>query len=589
LGVTDVDGDGRLDLFTVNHSSPQSVLLNAGDGAFEEAFERMGLYQDAGFPGLASTERPPELTESGLYVYWAGPELILQTHDLNRDVAGSIVLDSSVEITGQNGAEVSVEQNVRSEHDQSSLVSFRLSGRGLLSLRPEIHALPMELDIEDLRPEQIFVGFPATSPQSERFVLFLKDRHGMVWFDYDSDGANDLFITRGGQSGLMRYKETPFWDEFFHHAHDGYEPAAAAELGFAKEGCPGRQAAAVDFDGDGLLDIYVACGRTDETHPNKLFRRVDQTSFEDVAPELGLDIGDDGSFVWLDVDVDGDMDLFWDGKTGLGLYRNEGGRFAREPLELRARNWTKHLSVADYDNDGDLDIFSSCTCGNLMFENDGGRLVRRDPAALGLPPESQTAGWVDFDNDGDMDLHAIPDGLFEQSQAHRFVATGLFRESRGRFDLRRTTFSVANWFDFDNNGSRDVAYVLEKTRATRRLADWIAAAKRVVGIETPQRIWDVLLLKNERTANNWLQVDLVGAKGNRNAIGARVEIEYGPVKQVQHVGSAEGSHFSQGHYRLYFGLGQAGKLDSLRVIWPDGSTSEVDAPDINRVLEISKE
>ncbi len=54
---------------------------------------------------------------------------------------------------------------------------------------------------------------------------------------------------------------------------------------------------------------------------------------------------------------------------------------------------------------------------------------------------------------------------------------------------------------------------------------------------------------------------------------------------LQHVGSAEGSHYSQGHYRLYFGLGPVESVD-LRVVWPSGESQEFHGVKADRLITI---
>jgi hypothetical protein len=83
------------------------------------------------------------------------------------------------------------------------------------------------------------------------------------------------------------------------------------------------------------------------------------------------------------------------------------------------------------------------------------------------------------------------------------------------------------------------------------------------------------LVASEAGGNHWLQVDLTGPAGNRQAIGARVYVSTGGATQMAPVGSAEGSHFGQGHYRLYFGLAAASRADEIRVVWPDGTTRQL--------------
>jgi hypothetical protein len=96
----------------------------------------------------------------------------------------------------------------------------------------------------------------------------------------------------------------------------------------------------------------------------------------------------------------------------------------------------------------------------------------------------------------------------------------------------------------------------------------------------------VTFLRNTRPANHWLQVELVGPPGNRPGIGAKVEVVTAGSRQVQQVGAAEGSHFSQGHYRLYFGLGQHASPKRVRILWPDGRAQELRDPAGDRLLTV---
>ena len=67
---------------------------------------------------------------------------------------------------------------------------------------------------------------------------------------------------------------------------------------------------------------------------------------------------------------------------------------------------------------------------------------------------------------------------------------------------------------------------------------------------------------------------LVGTKSNRAAIGARVTIRSGGVKQFSEVHSGA-SYLSQNDLRLHFGLGTASKMDSVEIRWPNGTTESL--------------
>ena len=56
--------------------------------------------------------------------------------------------------------------------------------------------------------------------------------------------------------------------------------------------------------------------------------------------------------------------------------------------------------------------------------------------------------------------------------------------------------------------------------------------------------------------------------------------------QVRQVGSAEGSLYSQGHYRMYFGLGQESNPKYVRVIWPDSRIDEIEHPKADQLLVV---
>jgi hypothetical protein len=61
----------------------------------------------------------------------------------------------------------------------------------------------------------------------------------------------------------------------------------------------------------------------------------------------------------------------------------------------------------------------------------------------------------------------------------------------------------------------------------------------------------------------------IGASSNRDAIGARVEIETGGQTQIGEVRSG-GSYLSHNDIRVHFGLGSAERVDRIRIRWPNG-------------------
>ena len=99
--------------------------------------------------------------------------------------------------------------------------------------------------------------------------------------------------------------------------------------------------------------------------------------------------------------------------------------------------------------------------------------------------------------------------------------------------------------------------------------------------------WDVFAWANERTDNHWLNIDVSGDDGNRQAIGAQVTVYTPNRMQTQEVGINDSSFFSQGHYRLYFGLGDSEQADRVTVRWTDGKTAELTNVAADQLLHVT--
>jgi hypothetical protein len=591
LGVADMNGDDRLDIFTSNHSAEQSFLLNSGTGSFTDVYNSWKMDQDPRFPGLAIFPAEPPAEPPGIYVNWVGPDVMVRSQRLDKQTppSGRIEVFTSVKIMQKKNVRVNVTETTISPLITHSVIAFTGGSDSHFSFRPYNHAHPFAFFFDEaIAPELIRVGKNRVAPAARDFEFMLRDRHGQVWADFNNDDRMDVFITRGGENGLLGELPMPFWDELLLKSPAGMEDVGVIK-GFSKEGCSGRQAGLVDFNGDNLLDIYVACGRGMDYQPNLLFQQTDNGHFENKAVDTGLDIGTVGSFVWLDVDNDGDLDLFWADIDGHFLYRNENGYFLPTPLESFNRNsFQRKLSVADYNNDGYLDVFSADSSGNLLYRNSGGTFAAVLPASIGLPDRSMTANWVDHDNNGRIDLHLLPQGLFVQQPQGRFSAASLLAVSGSGYSPFKPVNALATWFDADNNGTRDLLMATQWRTKNTTWAQWLVKTMKLDrSFGGMHYYWKSAFLNNQNTANHWLQVQLTGPPGNRQAVGARVTLQSETGRQVQQVGQSEGSHLSMGHYRLYFGLGANPQSLSVQVAWPDGRTTRTLDPPKDQLLKVA--
>jgi hypothetical protein len=554
LGVTDFDGDGDLDVFTTNHLSTQLLLANDGGGAFEDRLTEAGLNHTPAFPGWEDEPSEPRVDGPGLYLFRNGGLSVRLVGDAAA-ASGTLSFLAPVTITEAIGAQATVTQDT-STSPVRRVVSFSMNGDSMLRLRPESSALPVRVAIDGSQPlSEVFVGRRQVNPPGRQFTLYQRDRHGMGWADFNRDRHIDVLVTRGGVSGNIDRYRGAIQDELLLGNGSTFEDAIAG-TGITKGTCRGRAAGAVDYNRDGLLDAFVDCFGSSP----RLFRQRGNGTFKNVSSGMKRSRVKGNPFEWLDVDGSGPVELVSARRKHFVVYRRKGKRWERaQSLNGRHEANAQKLAVGDYDNDGDPDIYAAAKTGSALLVNHRGRFRVTGPKSVGLPSRAVTANWVDYDNDGQLDLHLVPGGLFRREPGGRFAHTGLAQPGPA-------VRALASWFDADADGARDVAL------AVRREGDgkWTSLS----------------LLRNEGAAAHWLEVELEGAPGNREAVGAVVSAATPGRKQTQWVGQSEGSHLSQGHYRVYFGLGAATSA-KLEVRWPDGRVQRLGAVDADRLVRVA--
>lgn len=180
----------------------------------------------------------------------------------------------------------------------------------------------------------------------------------------------------------------------------------------------------------------------------------------------------------------------------------------------------------------------------------------------------------DFDNDMDLDLYLVctgpvenlPNILLENQGGGRFVPTAGAGGAAGSLKGRGDAVVTA---DYDRDGFLDLFVTNGGDLAP--FSD-----------QGPYE-----LFRNKGNGNRWLEIDLQGARSNRDGIGAVVEIEAGGVRQVRTQGGGM-HHHAQNDKRLHFGLKDLGTVDAIKIRWPSGKQQVLRQVPAGQVLTVKE-
>jgi hypothetical protein len=561
LGVADYDQDGRQELFSTNHRFLGTFIESNLAGGWTNLMGSTGFSPTPEYPGFEDLLHAPTIDRPGLYIYATGsgesvdPEKNPTIHIVANDITGIPLLPESakgeltllspaVQVVRKDGAQVSVHKSP----GRRLVVDFSVAEQGDIALKV-VHAdlPPFSFQISQAPLlARTYIGANKVPATSSRFNLRLIDRHGIAWTDANRDGTVDAFVVRGGLGGGIVDYVGEVNDELLIANSKGNFSNKYQGSGLVKGACRSRLTTSVDYDGDGLLDLFSSCKHSTP----KLYRALPSGQFGSRSKALARVPSQGTYYRWIDLLGDRRPELIVAAKEQVTVLESSGVRRWRVAEQVHAFNGTKlvySITPGDFDRDGDSDLFVGANSGNTLLVNHDGNLHAVRPAAVGLPGHGSGASWVDFDNDGRLDLHSVPTGLYRQGHDGHFEQTGFVRN---RLD---SVWGIADWLDIDNDGYRDVA------TAVRRPGG---------GADV-----DARLDLNTRSGHRWLEVDLAGPPGNPQGVGARVRVKTGRRVQTGFVGEADGARFSHGHYRLYYGLNKSAIADRVTVKWSDGKTT----------------
>jgi len=294
-------------------------------------------------------------------------------------------------------------------------------------------------------------GKPFTLPHP-RFSDTSTNRHpGLAVVDLDGDGFDDLYImTRWGRNQLL------------HNRGDGTFEERAAEYGLDIDG-DSSSGIFADFDNDGDPDLFL--GRAFERsayYENQDGRFVERSS-ELVDKPLPYYAS---SISAVDYDGDGLLDIY------VSTYNAAGSTFDQYREHLSKADAIELERIAAKESRA---LLTEVGPPNILLHNEGNGhfSVVADPGALRSFRHTYQATWADFDGDGDPDVYLandfVPDVIVRNDGEGRFVdVTGELG-----FDSFGLGMGVT-WGDYDRDGRQDVyvsnMYSTAGSRITKQLS-----------------------------------------------------------------------------------------------------------------------
>ncbi|MBT8484899.1 MAG: CRTAC1 family protein [Phycisphaerales bacterium] len=443
---------------------------------------------------------------------------------------------------------------------------------------------------------------------------------GVAVGDYDADGDEDVYLTTFGPNRLYRNDGGVFRDVTTRAAVGGDPGSWSTSAGF------------FDADNDGDLDLFVAnyvqwtralnnqlaftLNGTDRAYgPPKqyagahcvLYRNEGDGTFTDTSEASGIRVTNPATgspmaktlgVTFVDLDGVNGLDVIVANDTVQNfVFRNRGdGTFEEIGAAsgiafdgMGSATGAMGIDAEDFGNNGRIGIgignFANESTSFYVQQDDAWQFADMAGAqGIGSPSRLRLSFGLfmfDADLDGRLDVLQANGHLEEEINAiqpsqHYRQAAQIFWNAGGDGRVRFETLPEALLGDL-----------------TRPIAGRGAAYADIDGdgdldVVLTQVGGAPLLLRNDQTrGHHWLRVRLRDRGGNPDAIGAVVEATVGSVTQRRRVMPTR-SYLSQVELPVTFGIGHATRVDHVRVRWPDGGVTAIDAVEADRLLEIER-
>ncbi len=536
VAVGDWNGDGLQDLFFTANMNDNALYINKGDMRFEDVTK------------LSGTSKP--------YKCWS---------------AGATMVD------------------INEDGKQDLYVSNMMHGQ------PE-----MRRNLLYVNQGNDKNGVPVFKEQAKEYGL-TPDTYSAqtVFFDYDNDGDLDAYIVVNvmDMQFANQYLSKPFRAESLTAdlmLRNDYDPKlghavftdVSKQAGIQKQGY-GHGVSVMDINKDGWLDVYVS---NDYLSNDNMFINNHNGTFRDIAEQcfkhqswsaMGNDVAD--------INNDGLLDMM---SMDMQPSYNE-----RKKSFVHAASYNHYLFTEQYD-------YGSQFVRNVLQLNRGMDLKTGDPCFSDIGMMANVAEtdwswcplWFDADNDGNRDLlvtNGFPKDITDQDFLAFRNEMSSITASKAELYRMMPEIKIPNYL-FKNNGNltfkddtKEAGMDVSTFSNGAIYADLDNDGDLDVVINNINDLAHVYRnnTNQQEKQPNYLRIELIGTQKNPYGIGAKVEVFADTLREYAEQNIVRG-YLSTSERFLHFGLGNKNKIDSVRVIWPDGRFETLKNTKVNQVLKI---
>jgi hypothetical protein len=537
VAVGDIDNDGLSDVFLTGNMVSSRLYLNKGGMRFED------ITQSA---GVATTR-------------WAGGVTMV---DINSDG----YLDIYVSVSGDERSPAKDRANLLFINNGNRTFTEAATQYGLADTSFATHAAFLDYDGD--RDLDVFLLI--NSPE-----------------DF-SRGAAELHPTGA------RSKSERSYDELYRNNGNGTFTNVSREAGILRDVGYGLGVVVADINRDGRPDLYVS---NDDSPNDVLYVNNGDGTFTDKAGAwvkhasfagMGMDVADFNNDGWPDIlqtDMMPESLSYRKRMSGAMTYngfmesRSKGFRTDYQVNTLQLSNgvtragdvvfseiaslagvayteWSWSALFGDYDNDGLKDIFITNGYPKAVNDYDYQSAMFREKRNVADPVGARRRGF---------DILDKLRGYRTSNFVFRNAGDLTFADRREAWGMTQPGFSYgAAQADLDNDGDLDMV---------------------VNNIDAVAFVYENTAPKDD--AHHFLRLELRGDAPNPRGLGAEVILTAGGQKQYVYHSPYRG-YMSTMEDRAHFGLGRATRVDSLEIVWPDGTYQVLTGLDVDRLLVVKK-